>query len=253
MTLNIKKEDGFFRKGFGIKYLIIWDELLNSRLGLDGPMLFCKAPPGYLVHVELDANSGIELKDIHIHYSSHNAPDIIDRILARKDEIVALCKTSIKLVFVLDVLNMKIIERSDFTFYKPINGMSSLFILQEQEEEPYYMLVNPTSFSNEAVFSVFISHIYASIICLPPLSSEPRLFSKQFIQAISSMMYKRDENIDFELGGEGLLGSVNFSSINQTNIKPLGRTDRLRLLVIASKEQERRDLEKKMKRGINAD
>jgi hypothetical protein len=245
--LNIKKEDGFFRKGFGIKYILIWDDVFNKRLGKDGPALFCKAPPAYLVHVEMDSNNNIESKDIHIHYSTHNASNIVDRIMARIQEIVELCKTSVKLVFVLDVLNMKIIERSDFTFYKPINGLNSLFILQEQEEEPYYMLVNPTAFAKEDIFSIFIAHIYSSMICLPPLSTIPRLYSKQFMQLISSMMYRREANIDFKVGDKELLDNVNFNSINQIHMMPLGKTERLHILTMASKEQERKDLLKKTK------
>ena len=248
--LNIKKEDGFFRKGFGIKHIVIWDDILNKRLGQDGPALFCKAPPGYLVHVELDSNNNIESKDIHIHYSIHNSTDIVDRIIQRQPEIAKICKTSIKLVFILDVLNMKIIERSDFTFYKPINGLNSLFILQEKDEDVFYMLMNPTGYSNEDVFSVFITHLYTSSVCLPPIMGRSdSIFCKQFLQILSSMMYKDSKDIDIKPGDEGLLKNVNFQSLPQRSIKPFGKTDRLHLLTLASVEQSKRDLEKKIKKS----
>lgn len=248
--LNIRKEDGFFRKGFGIRYIVIWDDILNKKLGQDGPALFCKAPPGYLVHVELDSNSNIESKDINIHYSAHNASDIVDRIMAKVKEIVALCKTSIKLVFVLDILNMKIVDRSDFTFYKPINGLNSIFILQEQSDDVYYMLVNPTTHSNEEIFSVFVTHLFTSIVCLPLIMARPNsIFPKQFLQVLSSMIYKQKKEIDFRLGNEELLKNVNFQTLPQRSIKPFGKTDRLHLLTLASNNQAKTDLEKKIKQS----
>lgn len=241
--LSIRKEENFFKRGFGIRYVTIWDSIFK-KLSSSGPIYFCKAAPGYLVHVDV----GINFEKLTVYYAKHNATDIEERIRQRETEIKELARKEKRVVFVLDVLNMRIITRKDFTYVRPVNGMSTLFIVKDYDAEGvFYMLVNPTAFADAQVYSVLLCYLYSTAVCIPTIVRNSSLYSKQMFQVLTSMIYTKSPEINFEPGGPGLFDSVQFNTIPFLSLKASGKTTRLTELAKKAKEQNLAALEKKTK------
>lgn len=190
MPLTVNK-DSFFKKGYNIRYITSSHSEFRP-MNYSGKLLFYNGNPLYIVNVSVPDIKNLEEDDIIITKGEdHNHSSIDIKIMENTSTIYELCKPLRGKDFVLDLKEIKVVERKDFNSYMPVFGLNTFFVFENIFSDEFYCLMNPAKNINNAdVYCWFLSYVYSTMICLTP-RKEVTEYSKKFLQALSGIAVMR--------------------------------------------------------------
>jgi hypothetical protein len=246
MPLTINK-DSFFKKGYSIRYMTSLHPEFRP-INYSGALLFYHGNPLYIVDVNVPDTKNLEESDIVITKGDqHNHSGIDDFIIKNTDTIYELCKPLKGKDFVLNLQDMKIVERQDFRSHMPVYGLNTFFVFENIIGNEFYSLMNPAKNINDAdVYCWFLAYIYSTMICLTP-RKEVTDYAKKFLQALSGVAILRGNKKLVRVSKHKSLLDSPLNDVGEFLFPVPGDTTRFEELTLKSLEQMKNKKEKKDK------
>ena len=244
MPLTVNK-DSFFKKGYSIRYMTSMHSEFKP-INYSGKLLFYTGNPLYIVDVNVPNIKNLEEDDILITKGDqHNHSNIDDTIMKNTDTIYELCKPLKGIEFVLDLKEMKVVQRKNFTSHMPIYGLNTFFVFENIFNHEFYSLMNPAKNINDGdVYCWFLAYIYSTMICLTP-RKEITNYSKKFLQALSGISVTQGKKNLVRISKHKSLLDSPLNDVGEFLFSVPGDTTRFEELTLKAFEQMRNKKEKK--------
>jgi hypothetical protein len=243
MPLIVNK-DSFFKRGYSIRYLTSLHSEFRP-INYSGTLLFYRGNPLYIVDVDVSDFNKLEEEDITITKGDqHNHSGIDDFITKNTSTIYELCKPLKGKSFALDLKEMKVVERKDFTGSMPVYGLNTFFVFENITNNEFYSLMNPAKNINDAeVYCCFLAYIYSTTICLTP-RKEPADYAKKFLQALSGVSILKGNKKLVRISTHRSLLDSPLNDVGEYLFKVPGDTTRFEELTLKSLEQMKKEKHK---------